>query len=278
METIEEKARKVLEAEYARLMTEYPQAEVCPLCKGDGGIGFSVEINHPAFGRIFRCPCQDAWKRPEVAVNSQQVHLEALFGKDGIPRRISHFTFATFKELPAAERESRSRAIRACISLAKNGRIRMENGVYKFGAVLSGQPGVGKSALSVATARAIAEYGNAVLWKDFNDLIADIKATYNRDYKGPSQQQLIDAAGNARALVLDDVGAITEGDHMTTNTREILYAIVRQRHADSRVTLITTNLSKERMKAEADPRTYRRILDLCLWIKMDGNDLTAYGE
>ncbi len=277
MLTIEERATAALQQSYQILVKEHPQSPICPLCDGNGAVTFDVSIDHPAFGRAFKCPCQDVWGsgNPERG----QKKLEAMFGKDGIPKKLAHFTFEHFKGFSPDEYKQKRSAILACKALAKDGLVFIEStDTTKYGVVLSGMPGLGKSALSVATSRAIASKGNGLLWKDWNDLVSDIQDTYNPKHAGTSKAKLIDACASVRVLVLDDVGSMKEADHMSPDERKILYSIIRPRHASSLVTILTTNLDRPRLKAEVDPRTYRRVRDLCVWIDMGGSDLTPYGQ
>lgn len=277
MLTIEEKAAQALQETYTKLITEKPNSPVCPLCCGQGAVGFSVPLGHPAFGRAFRCPCQDMWA-PASDVSSVQSKYDKLFGKDGIPKKIAGITFDSFHSLPVEEFEARKHAIVVCRRLVRDGYLTTKGGATKYGVVFSGEPGKGKSALSVAAARAMAAAGIPTLWRTLDRVVDVIQGTYSRDYKGKSKLELIEILTSVKVLFLDDVGYTSEKDHVSQDERRILYDIMVERHANNRVTVITTNLSPKRFKDEFDPRTFRRVRDLCIWINLKGNDLTPYGQ
>ncbi len=243
-----------------------------------GGVGLNItDPSHPAFGRIFKCPCREAWDSTQDSYDAQKA-LAKLFKSSAIPESHQSITFASFDGLSNETLTPKRLALRACKSLVKNGCIETRSGVKKFGVVLSGDVGRGKTALAVASAIEMASAGKAVLFMDFNDLIDDIQATYSRDYKGPTKNQLLDAAGQAKVLVFDDVAGCEDDDRVSRDERRIAYDIVRQRHAHSAVTILTTNLSKVRFKKEFGARINRRIRDLCLWVEVGGDDLTPYGQ
>ena len=259
-------------------MTNNPDVTMCPLCDGMGVVGVDVPVGHAAFGKAFRCPCRDSWIQPADESKTQQA-ISNLFGDEGsIPANLRGFTFDHFKALPEEEYSKRKPALVYAYRLAKHGFIELKSGVKKQGLILSGVTGLGKSSIAAATSRVAAELGHSVLFKDFNDLISDIQDTYNPNYKGKTKTDLIELISRAKILVLDDVGGTKNTDHLSPDERKILYAIIRPRWANRRPTIITTNLKRDRFKQEVDARTYRRSRDLCVWVDLDGSDLTPYGQ
>lgn len=276
--TMDQRIAQALREDYRRTIEAWPDAPVCPYCGGMGNITLNItNPEHPAFGRAFKCPCRESWNSNADIWDTERA-LTRLFKGNAIPESHQHLSFASFDELSAEMLAPKRLALRACRSLVKNGFIQMQDGTKKYGIVLSGLVGVGKTALASASAIEMAVTGKPVLFMDFSDLIDDIQATYDSDYKGPTKKQLVDAAGQAKVLFLDDVAGCEDDDRVSRDERKNMYKIIRQRHAKSAVTFFTTNLDKKRFRREFGARINRRVRHLCLWVDVGGDDLTPYGQ
>lgn len=260
----------MIAATYARYSAERPDVAACPLCDGLGIFSADVPVGHTLFGRALKCPC-GAGERATA-----QERIERLFGEGGIPDSHQGYTFDVWTVMTEGDLRGKSDALKACRYLVEHGAIPTRSGAVKCGIVLAGEPGVGKSSLAAATAMAFAASGKAVLFSDFNDLIEDVQASYGKAYNGPAREKLIRGAAKAEVLVLDDMGGVEAGDDMTSDKRNITYAIIRERYHRSLLTVITTNLAADGFKRQFGKRINRRVQERFLWQDMTGVDLSHY--
>jgi DNA replication protein DnaC len=107
--------------------------------------------------------------------------------------------------------------------------------------------------------KAAIEAGRSVAVYSVPRLLAEIKATYDRDGDG-SYLQLFDRLCGVDLLHLDDLGA----ERTTDWVLEQLYSIVNERWQDERSILITTNLTeKDKLHEQLTPRTVSRLIEMC---------------
>lgn len=103
-------------------------------------------------------------------------------------------------------------------------------------------------------------------------LLQEIKATFNRDYIGPSESEIINHCLSTRLLVLDDIGV-----EMTTDwAYQTLYLIVDTRYSELRNTIFISNLAPDELdKKMGDSRLISRIIGMCGTkgiLRMNGKD------
>ena len=147
------------------------------------------------------------------------------------------------------------------------------SGDPRFGLLLHGSNGVGKSAIAAIIAEHMIRKGIAVLFIDYHEFIARIQSEYGKDKDGQSEQ-VLQTAIEAPFLVLDDLGdqnAYQNGQ--TANRQEIVYRLINLRHQRRRWTVITTNLNEVQIEQQFSRRTYQRLRELCLVVKMGGLNL-----
>src|SRR5258706_1686447 len=94
--TMEQRIALAIRADYQRVVEARPDAAVCPYCDGMGGVGLNItDPSHLAFGRIFRCPCREAWDSTQDSYDAQKA-LAKLFKSSAIPESHQSITFASF--------------------------------------------------------------------------------------------------------------------------------------------------------------------------------------
>jgi DNA replication protein DnaC len=98
-----------------------------------------------------------------------------------------------------------------------------------------------------------------------------IKTTFSKSYTGPSESYFIQQCIEAYVLVLDDIGV-----EMSTDwAYQMLYLIIGERYNEMRPTIITSNLSLQKLGDKfQDTRIPSRIEGMCQGhiYKMQGKD------
>jgi DNA replication protein DnaC len=207
------------------------------LCGGLGYVRYELPIDHPDFGKLFRCP-NNRFVDPERREKLRKLgNLDAFTDK----------TFDTFKvDLPmlmTTQRQSLEMGLNVARSYATNpvGWLLLE-GTY----------GCGKTHLAAAVGNARLDYEDAVLFITTPDLLDHLRNTY-----GPSSDvnydEMFDRLKNAPMLILDDLGV----ENPSGWAQEKLFQLLNFRHSRRLPTVITTNADLESL----DPRIRSRLLD-----------------
>jgi len=158
----------------------------------------------------------------------------------------------------------------ACRWLASNETLPEPDG--KFGLVLSGPVGIGKSSLAACVLMERARRGQGVMFIDFNDLLNKARKSQRPDTE-VHYDEIVSAAGDIPFLLVDDMGDMARRADITDFTRELVYDIIRKRFDFLRETLITTNLTAEQFREMFDDRIYRRVHGIeeddgmCFWVE-----------
>lgn len=231
----------------------------------------NVTVDHPAFGKAYTCPC---------GFNERLRHGRFIEAREdrlskALPESHRHITFEGWSNLPKEQLEGKKTALQACKSLAQYGSAGSDDNP-KVGVVLSGQPGMGKTSMAMATVNAMMAHRVGVWWVDYNDFIDNIQATYAPDYKGPSKLKLIADASKVPILVLDDMGDYNDKKEISNDKRDITYSLIRERYHASSITIITTNLDRTAFSLKFGGRIARRVKERYLWLDMTGPDLSRY--
>jgi DNA replication protein DnaC len=194
-----------------------------------------------------------------------------------LPPRYAHCSFATFETGNASLEEARETAMRYC------SRYPFSQDDEGLGLLFTGENGVGKTHLAVAVlGELIASKGARGQFWDFNELIREIKNSYNPETR-MTEEQVLEPVISADVLLLDDLGAWKMTDWMI----DTLFYILNGRYLAKRVTLITTNFEdvdrqtarsadslarKEFLVERIGQRLRSRLLEMCLVVPMKGHD------
>jgi len=200
-----------------------------PSCERCGSTGFEMVAVPGEITRVRRCSC------------SSQGQRERLLSAARVPRRHQGCLFENFDELNDSLRLAKLQ-VRKFVD---------DYPIHDFGLLLLGPCGRGKTHLATAALLSlIREKGVKGLFYDFRDLLKEIQASYNT-VSGTTELAILQPVFAAEVLVLDDLGATK----MTDWVRDTLSHIINNRYNDRRVTIFTSNLEDETVRAPiADER------------------------
>lgn len=216
-----------------------PTNDVCPICGGTGWITENVPVEHPNFGKAFRCSCQ----LPELE-SRQLERLRRLSNMQHLER----MTFETFLPEGHGLNERQRTSLRLAHERA-SAFARKPQGWL----LLRGGYGCGKTHLAAAIANECLARGQPVLFVNAPDLLDHLRATFGPDSE-VSFDQRFDEIRDAPVLILDDLGT----QSATPWAQEKLYQIFNYRYNAQLPTVITTNQDL----AELDPRLRSRLLHI----------------
>lgn len=223
-----------------------------------------------------RCSCEksvEAYKK-EVAEERMRA-LVALIVKDsGMSARFLRRTFDTFQVTADNER-----AFRVCRSYALGFRDKLpernpepgRNGLF-----ITGPKGTGKTHLSAAIANHVMREGIAAVCMTALDLLTEIKRTYDSQWRGNAEHDLLDTYKKVPLLILDDVGKEPATEWAVSK----LYAIINARYEAYLPTIITTNYTDTELVRRLTPKdtgdqttadaTIDRLREMCVAIVTKG--------
>jgi DNA replication protein DnaC len=223
-------------------------------CKGIGAMILNTKGLAADDEMIFSCICKEADVRARWA--------EAIAIGDTIPD-VAHLTNAHFGGPAYAA------ALDAFSALIASREIQTPRGT-RYGALLWGVPGVGKSSLA-ALVRAELAKGLDTLWIAYSPFIRKVQDTYSPDAEH-SADDVIGQASSVSVLVIDDLGRPTLKGPETNNRIEIMEAVIDARWLAHRITIVTTNLTLPRLEEQFGSRLYSRLLGLCHAVEVVGID------
>jgi len=238
----------------------------CELC---GGTGFTIVRRGE---REFAEPC--SCRRPSPGRG------EGFLAACRIPPRYEHCTLESFTADNPSLHAAREKAMLYC-----NGYPYLGPADEGLGLLFTGTNGVGKTHLAVSVLRELftTKGARGEFW-DFHELIREIKNSYNPETR-TTELQVLAPVVETDILLLDDLGAWKMTDWMM----DTLFFILNSRYMAKRATVITTNFQdtdpktaqaegkdslrqKEFLFERIGPRLRSRLMEMCLVIKMQGQD------
>lgn len=108
------------------------------------------------------------------------------------------------------------------------------------------------------------------------ELMLEIKQSWNANegVKNESEKQIIDRYSHLPFLLLDDLGA----EKISEGSRQVIYALLDRRYRNCAQTIITSNLSIERLQEGFDDRIASRICEMGVVIDMGKKDWRVRSE
>jgi DNA replication protein DnaC len=202
-------------------------------------------------GRFTSCPTcsEEAQERRAVAERERQREqrkrdLLQDFGADG---RFREATFESFVASTPAQATvlSATRAFAAA--------FRPDQGAGLF---MIGPPGVGKTHLACAIARAVIEQHCQVSYvATAREVIRDLRDTWRSRRPDRSEADVIEFFGEVPLLVLDEVG----GGFASDTERAQLFDVIDRRYRLRRPTVVASNLPVPEIRTVVGDRSYDRL-------------------
>ena len=110
------------------------------------------------------------------------------------------------------------------------------------GLLLTGDTGVGKTHLIVALLKGLIEKGAEGLFLDYQELLKRIQSSYEPTAL-TAERHVMRPALEAEVLVMDDLGA----NRVSEWVEDTINYLLNHRYTEKKVTLLTANLSSERL-------------------------------
>ena len=215
-----------------------PAPPACSICGDFGWVRVEVPINHPYFGKVIPCRCQQREDDP-----SRLARLQRYSNIGPLTRLSFQATGPEGRSTDPEERALFHRAHERALAFAEDPRGWL---------VLGGPSGCGKTHLAAAIANRIVERGQPVFFVFVPDLLDHLRSTFTPTSE-VSYDQFFEQVRNTPFLVLDDLG----GHSSTPWAQEKLYQILNHRYTAQMPTVITLSLAVE----ELDPRWQTRLED-----------------
>lgn len=216
---------------------------ICTVCGGSGYVGERM------------CECLK-----ELCRQEQKKELSSLLGGkesfDGF--RLDLYPDELDPNLGASPRALMQVVYRRCRRYAAEFSTRSPS------LLLSGGTGLGKTFLSAAIARSVADGGFSVVYETAGKIFADFE-----EEKFGDGEHLTDKYSRCDLLILDDLGT-----EMTTQfTLSALYSIVNGRLLAGLPTVISTNLTTDEIRRRYTPQIASRLLGRYELLLFAGNDI-----
>lgn len=204
---------------------------VCPLCQDTGYAGGQV------------CTCYRQLLQEEACRRLCSLSAVKLTDFDSL--RMDYYDAAYDPALGSSPREQMQAVVAYCRDYTAD--FSPASGSL----LLQGPTGTGKTHLSLAIARSVAEKGYGVVYGSAGTLLRRLEQEHFGKAEGDSEEQMI----RCDLLVLDDLGM----EFDTPFTRASIYNILNARLLEGRPTVISTNLGSAALQSRYGDQIASRI-------------------
>lgn len=205
--------------------------------------------------------CEQKNDQKEWELTRRDARINVLQERSGVSKRLRSCTLGNFKgEINASTRT----AVQKIISYTGYWEENQESG---RGLYFCGDVGTGKTHLAVAVMNWLIEEKKVPsLFVTVPELLDNLRGAYS----DPSRNldEWMDSVKNANLLILDDLGS----EKVTPWVQERLFVIVNYRYQESLPTILTSNIAPDDLAAQMGARTASRIIAMCDWIALEGDD------
>ena len=211
---------------------------VCARCGGAGFLGRDLPLDHPEFGKVIACECVSS-----ESVEARRDRLQQYSSLGPLTRLVFDNLIVNGRSNNPRDRTLFSGLVADAKEFAEN-----PNGWL----LIHGPSGAGKTHVAAAIANHCLDRGVPALFVVVPDLLDHLRAAYS-----PSSEvgydNLLEQVRNAPVLILDDLGT----QNATAWAQEKLFQILNHRYNSRLPTIVTTNLSVDRL----DERLRMRLTD-----------------
>ena len=193
-----------------------------------------------------------------------QSHLQALLGGENFDR----FSLAYYDDAPwpgerLTPRENMRRVLAACQTFVEQFGRREEN------LLLYGSPGLGKTFLCGAIARALLDQGHTVFYATAPALFVQLEKEQFHDGEEEEPEGFFEELLEVELLLIDDLGT----EFFTSFTASRLFALLNTRLLAGRSTVLSTNLSLKDLAERYTDRVASRLMGNFTALKCYGEDV-----
>ena len=227
----------------------------CERCGGAGWTSLRVPVDHPDFGKIRECACQDTEER----------------------RAKLYASLLKYSELPTIHRPAFEdlRPMEGFPNLQHAAAYIEQWCQHPAGfLILMGDVGTGKTHCAISAGYRLLAQGKVVYYTTAVRLLDALRAAFRwEDEDG--HYALVEKMRTVDVLILDDFGKQRDTDF----AHERLATIIDARHAAGLITIVTTNLSVDELGVW-DAATASRLLDraMSVTVPMHGPDFRRMRE
>lgn len=202
----------------------------------------------------------------------ERERIRRIVGQSGMGARFKKRTFDSFDVLPLNEH-----AYHIAKGYANNFRNLQSDpqGQEKNGLLITGPKGTGKTHLAAAVANQLMHEGVPVVFATMIDLLAKIKASFERHAGAASEEDIMRLYKTTDLLIIDDIGK----EQPTEWALAKIYQIINARYEDYKPMIITSNYSAEELVQRMTPvsgdahtadATVDRILEMTYTVPLAG--------
>jgi DNA replication protein DnaC len=218
----------------------------CSRCYDGGYLRPDVPANHPDFGKIVPCDC----RRSRITA----ARIARFWQSSQAPAEYRDCTLESYVGTCPPGDPSAVPALRAWLETDR-------------WLILAGDYGAGKTGLTVALLRILAERGTSVLFVNAPAMLRRVRATYAQHDEAESESKVIDSLAEADVLAIDDIGK----ERLSEWGSELLYDVVNRRYSQGRRTIVTTNLGVDRLEVHLGSATFWRLFEKSQLVHVTGN-------
>ena len=235
--------------------------------------GFSLKDLEP----IYTCPiCKDNGILEDGSQCQcfRQRLSEVLYDNSNIKKLLETENFDTFS-FKYYSPETDEAEGRSPLDSAKDAFLKARRFVKDFegsadNLLITGSTGLGKTFLSNCIAKDIIDKGHSVIYISavkFFDILAD--KTFNRSPEDSDARRAAEQLYGCELLIIDDLGTEITNSFVQTQ----LFDCINERLTSGKHTIISTNLSLEKLKNNYSERIFSRILSKYTLINLIGEDI-----
>ena len=193
---------------------------------------------------------------------AEEERRAAIWKNAGVPPMYARMTLKGYIDLGLQDK-GKTEAINALLSVRDEGQY---NG--KFGLLLWGKPGVGKTgALSPLFVHFLRE-GRSGLWIQYSELMARL-----RDFESEDNKRVMEIAKRVEYLFIDDIGDPGAEKSASDYARDCVFRIIDHRKNNGLPILGTSNLGLTGLGEQFHERIAQRLQETCAVIEVKGTVL-----